>query len=52
MAKHASEEAYLVQGDLTVNLVRDDELELGYFGILAEKGSAVVVPAERRPTPG
>lgn len=47
LAKHAADEAYLIQGDLSVNLVRDDQLDLGYFGVLAEKASAVGSRARR-----
>jgi hypothetical protein len=38
LAKHVADEEYLVQGDLIVEIVQDQELELGYFGILAQKG--------------
>lgn len=40
LAKHVADEEYLLAGDLTVELVEDRELELGYFGILAQKGAA------------
>jgi hypothetical protein len=40
LAKHVDDMEYLVQGELAVELVLDEELELGYFGILAQKGGA------------
>ena len=40
LAKHVADMEYLVQGELIVELVLDEELELGYFGILAQKGGA------------
>lgn len=40
LAKHVEDMEYLVQGELVVELVLDDELELGYFGILAQKGGS------------
>lgn len=40
LARHVAQEEYLVQGDLIVEIVKDQELELGYFGILAQKGGA------------
>jgi hypothetical protein len=40
LAKHIESMDYLIQGDLIVELVLDEELELGYFGILAQKGGA------------
>jgi hypothetical protein len=49
LAKHVADEEYLVQGDLIVEVVRDQELELGYFGILAQKGAAQ--SAATRPVP-
>ena len=36
LAKHVADMEYLVQGELMVELVLDEELELGYFGILAQ----------------
>lgn len=38
LAKHVEDMEYLVQGELMVEFVLDEELELGYFGILAQKG--------------
>jgi len=38
LAKHVEDMEYLVQGELIVELMLDEELELGYFGILAQKG--------------
>ena len=38
LAKHVDSMEYFVPGELTVELVLDEELELGYFGILAQKG--------------
>jgi predicted component of type VI protein secretion system len=40
LAKHIESMDYLIQGDLIVELALDEELELGYFGILAQKGGA------------
>jgi hypothetical protein len=40
LAKHVESMDYLVQGELTVDFMRDEELELGYFGILAQKGGS------------
>jgi hypothetical protein len=37
LAKHVREMRYTLQGDLAVELVLDEELELGYFGILAQR---------------
>ena len=39
MARHVRDMDYLLQGDLSVEMVLDQDLELGYFGILAHKGS-------------
>ncbi len=49
LAKHVADEEYLVQGDLIVEMVQDSELELGYFGILAQKGGTR--PAAAMPVP-
>src|SRR5512138_1318225 len=46
LAKHASEEGYSMQGDLVVEMVLDKDLELGYFGILAQKGGTKPAPIE------
>lgn len=40
LAKHAHDMDYLLQGELSVEMVLDQDLELGYFGILAHKASA------------
>jgi hypothetical protein len=40
LAKHVADMEYRVHGELIVELVLDEELELGYFGILAQKGGA------------
>jgi hypothetical protein len=45
LAKHVEDMEYLVQGELMVELALDEELELGYFGILAQKsGGRTVAP--------
>jgi hypothetical protein len=60
LAKHVEAMDYLVQGELTVELVLDEELELGYFGILAQKAGrkqkargveAELSPAAAAPAP-
>ena len=40
LAKHAESMEYLVPGELRVDFALDEELELGYFGILAQKASS------------
>lgn len=37
LAKHVHDMDYLLQGDLGVDMVVDQDLELGYFGILAQR---------------
>jgi hypothetical protein len=37
LAKHVHDMDYLLQGDLGVDMVLDQDLELGYFGILAQR---------------
>ena len=37
LAKHVRDMRYALQGDLAVELVLDQDLELGYFGILAQR---------------
>ena len=37
LAKHVHDMGYLLQGDLTVEMALDQDLELGYFGILAQR---------------
>jgi FHA domain/FhaA, N-terminal domain len=37
LARHVRDMRYTLQGDLAVELVLDEELELGYFGILAQR---------------
>jgi FHA domain/FhaA, N-terminal domain len=37
LAKHVRDMGYLLQGDLVVEVVLDNDLELGYFGILAQR---------------
>ncbi len=49
LAKHIMDEDYLMQGELMVELVLDEELELGYFGILAQKGGAAQAARESVP---
>ena len=60
LAKHVEDMEYLVQGELAVELMLDEELELGYFGILAQKGGpkqaaprvfAELAPAAAAPAP-
>ena len=60
LAKHVVDMDYLVPGELTVELALDEELELGYFGILAEKAGpkrtaggigAEISPAAAAPAP-
>jgi hypothetical protein len=45
LAKHARDKAYRLQGELSVDLVLDHDLEIGYFGILAQKSYAEQVLA-------
>ena len=37
LAKHVRDMGYLLQGDLAVEMVLDPDLEIGYFGILAQR---------------
>jgi len=37
LARHVEDMQYLLQGDLRVDMVLDPELELGFFGILAQR---------------
>jgi hypothetical protein len=37
LAKHVHDEGYILQGELVVEIVLDPDLELGYFGILAQR---------------
>jgi hypothetical protein len=39
LAKHAHDRGYLLQDDLVVEFALDKDLELGYFGILAQKAT-------------
>jgi hypothetical protein len=52
LAKHVADEEYLVAGDLIVEVVQDKELELGYFGILAQKGGAQPAAGQPVSEPG
>jgi Protein of unknown function (DUF3662)/FHA domain len=47
LTKHVDSMEYFVPGELMVELVLDEQLELGYFGILAQKGSG----SGQRPAP-
>jgi hypothetical protein len=40
LVKHVRDRGYLLQGDLAVEMVLDHDLELGYFGILAQRAPA------------
>ena len=37
LAKHVHDMGYLLQGELAVEIVADEDLDLGYFGILAQR---------------
>ncbi len=37
LAKHVHDMGYLLQGELAVEIVADQDLDLGYFGILAQR---------------
>ena len=39
LVRHVHDRGYLLQTDLSVEMVLDQDLELGYFGILAQKVS-------------
>jgi hypothetical protein len=47
LIRHVRDKGYLVQGDLSVEMVLDPELELGYFGILAQRA----YPQQSAPAP-
>jgi hypothetical protein len=52
LAKHAQEMGYVAQGDLHVEMVLDPDLELGYFGILAQRAYPQQPAAEAGSQPG
>jgi pSer/pThr/pTyr-binding forkhead associated (FHA) protein len=52
LVRHVHDRGYNLQADLSVEMVLDHDLELGYFGILAQKVSARQPGAEPAPQPG
>jgi len=40
LLRHARDKDYLLQGDLSVEMVLDEDLDLGYFGILVHKAAS------------
>jgi hypothetical protein len=51
LAKHVNNKHYMLQGDLAVEMVLDEDLELGYFGILAQRAYPAQQPGEPEPAP-